>query len=198
MMKAHKPTPIASAFIPDRARNAVDSTVLTTGGKDQYMLSAFLAFVHVVTWVTAMVVIGFWANDRLKHVGSATEMAKAIGQVYLYFILVIVVLVVLHAAAARVTEITGTLLTMLLIWSLIFENVVGIAYVSYSLSLGDSQFYSAALVSQLLVSLGSSMIVAFGMNWSRDALTTLTDFEELLASIKDRVGKNEGTAYTMP
>ena len=160
-----KQTPIGyNGFVPDLKTGEIETTVLTSGGSG--WIGAVIALIHVATWITAMVLINQWGNKRLSEIAVATATAKTLGDAYLWIILGILTLVLIHASTAKRDEYASTLASMLLLWSLAFENSLGVAYVSYALVLGDSQFYSAAMISQLFVSLGSSMIVAFYVNWS--------------------------------
>lgn len=172
-------------FIPDHTRLwgkedtlYMSTTVFTMGGKSK--AGTFIALLHLATWITAAVMIGVWGNGELDKLAGASDSAKMLGMVYCFFIIAILVMVLVHAALARKDEPFGsTIASVALLTMLAFENSLGCAYVAYSLVLGNSGFYSAAVVSQLFVCLGSGMIVAFYVNWSHRG-----DVEQLLGAAK--------------
>ena len=149
----------------------METTVLTTGGP--FRSAGAVAVVHALTWVTAALMIGVWGNEEMEKVTDskgetkASDAAKMLGMVYSLFIVAILVMVLIHASCARKEEEFGSvIMSVCLLTMVAFENCLGCAYVGYSLVLGSSEFYTAAVVSQLFVCLGSAMIVAFYVNWS--------------------------------
>lgn len=152
-------------FVPDFKTGEIETTVFTMGGKT--WAGSIIALVHLITWITAICMISLWGNTELGKITDATDAAKMLGNVYAAFIAGILVMVLVHAALARKEEPFGsTLASVMLLAMIAFENSMGCAYVAYALQLGNSNFYSAAMVSQLFVCLGSAMIVAFYVNWS--------------------------------
>lgn len=170
-----KAAAIGTYGIIPKPTGEVETTVLTMGGTT--WAGFVITIVHVVTWITAMCLILLWANPTLGKINGANDSAKMLGNVYAFFIIAILVTAILHAAFARKEETFGSTLASLMLLSMVgFENSMGCAYVAYSLTLGDSNFYSAAIISQLFVSLGSSMIFAFYVNWSHNGNVKAMDF----------------------
>ena len=155
--------------VPDYEDNfSTQTTVLTPGDMKSYF-GAIVALLHVVTWVVGLLLISLWGNSELGKINGATDAAKMLGNVYAILIIGILVMVLIHSALAlRDKEESGraALASVLLLTLVGFENALGVAYLAYSLVVGNSNFYSAAIMSQLFVCLGSSMIVAFYVNWS--------------------------------
>lgn len=159
-------------FIPDSKTYESDTTVLTVGGAKAGWIGTFVALIHVLTWLGALFCITLWGNSELSKIPAATDVAKELGFVYALFIGGILIMVLVHASLARKQEpFPATIASVLLLAFVGFENSLGCAYVAYALVLGNSNFYSAAVASQLLVVLGSSMIVAFYVNWSHNGDT---------------------------
>lgn len=168
-----KPAAVGGPVIPDFSNKwRMDTTVLTLGfnQKTYWWTGIAVAVLHACTWLTAMIMILVWANSELDKISGVTNDSpvKMLGNVYAFFILGILAMVIAHAATARKDDgVYATLTSVMLLTMVAFENTLGCAYLAFSLSTENAQdLYSAVLVSQLIVSLGSAMIVAFYVNWS--------------------------------
>lgn len=157
--------------LPDGEKSYETDTTVLTPGSVQTSGGAIIALLHIVTWVVALLLISLWGNSALDKITEATDAAKMLGNVYAFLIIGILVMVVVHSACAirpekKAESWFSSLMSVLLLTLVGFENALGVAYLAYSLQLGSSNVYSAAITSQLFVCLGSSMIVAFYVNWS--------------------------------
>ena len=157
-----------------------DKTLLNVGIKG----SLVAIVLHVATWVAALgVSVG--GNVKLASLANATSVSAAqadmdtvqvVGWVYFALILVIVVGVLAHTTWAEPSKEPrlATAASVLLLAIVAFENCLGCALLSYSLVKGDADYYALALVAQLLVSAGSSMICAGYINWmSKDTYSSV-------------------------
>ena len=159
----------------------VETTVLTVGGETRW--GFVITILHVITWVTAICLISLWGNAELSKLPAASDAAKMLGTVYAAFIGGILLMAIVHAScASRDLPVPATLASVMLLTMIGFENSLGCAYVAYSLVLGNSNFYGAAIISQLFVCLGSAMIVAFYVNWSHNGNLNIKDWDFLLGS----------------
>ena len=156
----------AYGVMPDVNTGELETTVLSVGGKSWG--GALVALLHAITWLIALIVIFAWSIPALDNVANATESAKMLGFLYGFIIVGILVAVLAHASFVdrKDNGIASIFASVVLLALVGFENCLGGAYLAYSISVGDSNFYAAAMISELLVCTGSSMIIAFYINWS--------------------------------
>lgn len=181
---------LTAKLVPGESK--FETTVLTIGGGDWgNWVSVSVAILHVMTWVAALLVtlLGTYAElDELskppKVLTNATtndtaaltpdviakppEAIKELTLAYGLAILAVVVLVLVHTSCVKKEDaVAGPLISMLLLFVVIFENILGCTVLTYTVAsgLGD-KLISLAIASSGLVALGSAMIIAFYVNWS--------------------------------
>lgn len=180
MPSTEKPTAASIGYagvLPDTKDNyTVESTVLTVGASKSAKGFA-VSLAHAATWVTALVLIMAWGNDKLKG-ATPTDEAKALGNMYGLLIIAILVVVLSHAMFAKKEEMfSSTIASVVLLWMVFFELSLGCAYLAYSLNKKD--LYGAAVVCQLLVCGGCAMIVTFYVNFTHNGNLTQNALEYL-------------------
>lgn len=176
----------AGKFVP--GASPIETTVLTIGGG--HRKSVPVAILHVMTWVAALLVtlIGTYAeldelskppkvHNTTNHTTNAAtqdefmkppQAIKELTLAYGLAILAVLVLVLVHTALAEKDDKwLAPLISMVLLFVVIFENIIGCAVLTYTVTSGLSdRLISSAIASSGLVALGSAMIIAFYVNWS--------------------------------
>lgn len=172
----------------------VETTVITPGGGTSYAGMA-IGLVHVSTWLVAFVLAAVATHrdfDKSKvdaqgegdlvttipsgEPGSGDyhfsperrETQVALG--FTYCILAVIVAALLHAATAVPSEkLWAPLVSMVLMFAVGLANVFGLLYVSFLIDHNvKAELYDMVAAAEVLVVLGSSMIVAFYVKWSKE------------------------------
>lgn len=143
----------------------VERTVLTPGGNE--MGGVAIALLHVATWVTAFV-IAILSYIDLNKSADVSSKAKNVALAYSLLVVGIVLIVVYHAARALPSDkFYAPIISMILLFALFIENVLGTALLSYALTTTTTNYqYSMVVVANVFVTLGSAMVVAFYVLWS--------------------------------
>jgi hypothetical protein len=154
-----------------------EGTVITIDGGGPWSIA--IALVHVATWVTAFFVTMLGTHEELRTHSGVSSQAKALSLGYSLMILVIIVVILFHAgfakppnvekySSSKLIELATPFLSTMLLFTIVFENMLGSAYLSYVIQLSDNDtLYSMTVASNVLVALGSSMVVAFYVMWAK-------------------------------
>jgi hypothetical protein len=170
-------------------KEKLERTVLTVGGT--YLQGIAVAALHAVTWIVAITLIFAGANEELKKVDGVTDTMKNVGTAYGSMVIAILICVVLHASTARKEDkIYAPLISTVLLFTVIFENVLGTVYFMYAVTNNTSKLVDMVVASNALVVLGSAMVLAFYVNWSANGDLENGAVDGLLRKVDTQMGSS--------